>query len=676
MRLRKIQVVILIAAFMGLFSFCQSASANVYMNSVPSDITINEGDPLDIPLFIDAGANTGKPCELYIWAETLDGQTKAFLGPTLTWSGFTSYSQMQPVVKIDQMVEYVNLQWQPFADTTGLPSMRFTICLDGNEDGHLSNGPNTTGATCGTRVVTIVPRPCTGLRVLDSKGNDVTSISQNVDSGGTCSAMTYSVVDSCNKPISYDVSTTNSWIKLDKATGQLTVTFQATSLGTGDYVGNITASAGGTTKQIGASLTVNSTSSGTTGGSGGSTNCAGLSGIFLTLCQMSSGSGSSGGSTGGSGGSGSGGGGGCTPTSFAFIPGIDLDGTTTTKSVSITNNCGSAFTGFTATASSSGWLSVSQNGNTITANASIGQLTGGTYSGQITLSASGYSSMQVPVTLTISGPCVPSKVVLNPSAISQSISVGGTIANIPVTAADNCGTAFGVQIGAVTNTTLITSPASQSSYANGQFTVSLNTSSLPVGTYAGDIPVTAIPPAGYTGGVSQTSPTLHVSVDVTATANDGSLPRCNDTNGGQLFQLGNGSQNYFTMPSGGACYFKILATAPTGVNPVTVFLDNADQTIGSDSDLIVKYAGANCELGAPTMADWQAAKASVTPMWDSIAGAWNPAAFAPNFYYTIQKGGSNEYVRAWGNPNPHGCFYLMVVNNYNTENTLVLRPSW
>ncbi len=163
---------------------------------------------------------------------------------------------------------------------------------------------------------------------------------------------------------------------------------------------------------------------------------------------------------------------------------------------------------------------------------------------------------------------------------------------------------------------------------------------------------------------------------------ESSLPRCIDKDsGGQLFQLAMGHTNslpsagyLFTIPANGTCYFKILATPPSGSAPVTVFMDNANQGSESNSDLLVKYAGDNCQEGWPTLANWWDAKSSPTPMWNSFM--WDPPPFAPNFYYKIPKSGSSNYVQAYDNPNPYGCFYLMVVNNTGSPNDLVIVPSW
>jgi hypothetical protein len=107
-------------------------------------------------------------------------------------------------------------------------------------------------------------------------------------------------------------------------------------------------------------------------------------------------------------------------------------------------------------------------------------------------------------------------------------------------------------------------------------------------------------------------------------------------------------------------------------------------------DLIVKWAGTNCELGVPTMDDYNQIRAYVQA--NPGSGCGNGAGTdcsvpagqgsAKGYYYHhISLNGPDEMITiSGGNANypdypdqPHGCYYFMVVNpNASLDKTLSL----
>ena len=157
------------------------------------------------------------------------------------------------------------------------------------------------------------------------------------------------------------------------------------------------------------------------------------------------------------------------------------------------------------------WLAVSPaagTGNgTVTVSLTTGILTAGSYNGNITLSATGASSMTIPVTFTVSA--VPT-ISLSPTSLTYTAAQGGTNPASQTVALTNAG---GVVSWTVSDSAswLTVSPASGSS--SSTLTAAVDTTGLAAGTYNGTITVSA------TGSSSKTlAATLTVSAPTTSSA--------------------------------------------------------------------------------------------------------------------------------------------------------------
>jgi hypothetical protein len=135
------------------------------------------------------------------------------------------------------------------------------------------------------------------------------------------------------------------------------------------------------------------------------------------------------------------------------------------------------------------WLAVSPAAGTgngaLTASVTTGILTAGSYNGNITLSATGASSMTVPVTFTVTA--VPT-ISLNPTSLTYTAAQGGTNPASQTVALTNAG---GVVSWTVSDSAswLSVSPASGSS--SSTLTATVDTTGLAAGTYNGTVTVSA-----------------------------------------------------------------------------------------------------------------------------------------------------------------------------------------
>jgi hypothetical protein len=175
------------------------------------------------------------------------------------------------------------------------------------------------------------------------------------------------------------------------------------------------------------------------------------------------------------------------------------------------SNTGTGTLGFTA-ASDASWLSVSPTSGTapqtLQVSASIGSLTAGTYTGHVTVTATGAqgSPSVVTVTLTVAQAVPPAVLSVSPSTLSMSALQGGTnpaAASVNVT---NTGGGALNFTAASDSVWLSVSPASGAAPQTLQ--ISANIGSLTAGTYTGHVTVTA---AGVQGSPSVVTVTLTVA---------------------------------------------------------------------------------------------------------------------------------------------------------------------
>ena len=300
-------------------------------------------------------------------------------------------------------------------------------------------------------------------------GASPASFSFTAQAGANPTAQTLTISNRGNGTLSWNASDNATWLTMSPASGTgngaVTLTVNSANLTVGSYSGLITLSAtGATTVTVPVTFTV-------------------------TAAPVPPAIGAS-------------------PTSLSFTA-QQGGGNPTAQTLNISNTGGGTLS-WSASPNTT-WLAVSPAAGTgngaVTVSLTTGILTAGSYNGNITLSATGVSSMTVPVTFTVTA--VPT-ISLNPTSLTYTAAQGGTNPASQTVALTNAG---GVVSWTVSDSAswLSVSPASGSS--SSTLTATVNTTGLAAGTYNGTITVSA------TGSSSKTlAATLTVSAPTTSSA--------------------------------------------------------------------------------------------------------------------------------------------------------------
>jgi len=134
--------------------------------------------------------------------------------------------------------------------------------------------------------------------------------------------------------------------------------------------------------------------------------------------------------------------------------------------------------------------------------------------------------------------------------------------------------------------------------------------------------------------------------------------------------------------------FNLFATASLKNRPLQIGIsDTAPWEGGWNLDMVIKWAGANCELGLPTMDDYSQMRTyTEAHPGDGCANGLGPACSVPTgqgmtkgyYYYNFTLNSPDEFLTiSGGNPaypnypdQPHGCYYIMIVNNTTHNKTV------
>jgi len=181
---------------------------------------------------------------------------------------------------------------------------------------------------------------------------------------------------------------------------------------------------------------------------------------------------------------------GTSPTSLSFS--AQQGGSNPFAQTVTISNTGGGTLNWSANASTT-WLSVSPASGTsigaVTVTVGTAALTAGTYNGVITITATGASSMTVPVTFTVTTAPVPPAIGASPTSLAFTATQGGSNPANQTLSISNTGGGT-LNWSASPNTTwLAVSPASAT--GNGTLTVSASTGILTAGSYTGNIILSA-----------------------------------------------------------------------------------------------------------------------------------------------------------------------------------------
>ncbi len=365
------------------------------------------------------------------------------------------------------------------SSNSGWLKLNNTASVSGNNLGSVNVGVAPSGLTVGTHsgVITIVGAgaansPQTMTVTLDitaaptpTIGLSATALSFSAVQGGSNPAnKTISVSNSGNGTLTWTATESSSWLNLSPASGTgngtITVSIVTTGMTAGTYSTPITIAATG------------------------ATNTPQTVTVSLTLTTPPTI--------------------GFSPTSMVFTA---AQGGTNPASQSLSiSNTGSGTLNWTAS-DNAAWLSLapaSGTGNgTVTLTAATGSLTAGTYSGIVTLSATGATTVSIPITFNITAA---STLTVAPSTLSYTATQGGSNPVNQTIAVTSNGTWTATKNGSW----LTITPTSGS--GNGTITVSVNAAQATAGTNTGTITITG-------GGITRTvSVTLTLNATVTSSA--------------------------------------------------------------------------------------------------------------------------------------------------------------
>ena len=371
-----------------------------------------------------------------------------------------------------------SLSWNASDSTTWLSLSPASGTGTGTVTVSVTTGTLTAGSYSGTvmlsatgasSVIVPVTFTVTTVPVTPAIGTSPASFSFTARAGVNPAAQTLTISNTGGGTLTWSASDNAAWLTLSPASGTgngpVTLTVTTSTLTAGSYSGLITLTAtGATTVTVPLTLTV-------------------------TAAPVPPAIGAS-------------------PTSLSFTA-HQGGGNPLAQTLNISNTGGGSLS-WSASPNTT-WQTVSPTsgaGNgTVTVSVTTGILTAGSYAGNITLSATGASSMTVPVTFTVTA--LPT-VNLSPTSLTYTATQGGTNPANQTVALTSAG---GVVNWTVSDSAswLSVSPASGSS--SSTLTAAVNTTGLVAGTYNGTITVSA------TGSSSKTvAVTLTVSASTTSSA--------------------------------------------------------------------------------------------------------------------------------------------------------------
>ena len=305
---------------------------------------------------------------------------------------------------------------------------------------------------------------------------------------------------------------------------------------------------------------------------------------------------------------------GASPTSFSFTA-TQGSGNPANQTLSISNTGGGTLAW--SASDNVSWLTAtpaSGTGNgSVTLSIATGSLTAGTYSGMITLSATGATGVTVPVTFTVTAAPVPPAIGASPTSFSFTATQGsGNPANQTLSISNTGGGTLAWS--ASDNVSWLTAtPASGT--GNGSVTLSIATGSLTAGTYSGMITLSATGATGVT-----------VPVTFTVTA----APSLTISPSSQTFTATQGSSNpatqSFTISSNGtwtasdnASWLSITPNSGSGNGTVTVSVNTSTATLGSNNATITITGSGLTRTIAVTLTLDAPATSSATLQWSANA---------------------------------------------------------
>jgi BACON domain-containing protein len=375
-------------------------------------------------------------------------------------------------------------------------------------------------------------------------------------------------IASSGSAVNFTTATSATWLSATPASGitpgNVAVSINPSGLAAGSYTGNVTINSAGASnspKSIAVSLTVTS---------------APVTTLTVSPANLS----------------------------FAYQTGGAVPAS---QPINVTSTSALAYT---ATSSGS-WLSVTPaSGNTpgsLTASVNPSGLAAGSYSGTITVTATGASNspQKVAVSLTVTAPAGNPSLNISPGTVSFSYPVGSTTAGTQKVSVASSGSALNVNAVAAGGAWLSVTPASGSTPAT--LTVTANPSGLAAGTYNGTVTVTS-------SGASNTPQTIPVTLVITTSTGTGKLrvwpPRAAyfEYESGHpmpsprsIRVTSTGSPLSFTAAAHGGTWLSVTPSGGTTPGSLSISVDPTGLASGTYSGTIAIYANGAAGVNLPVV---------------------------------------------------------------------------
>ena len=361
---------------------------------------------------------------------------------------------------------------------------------------------------------------------------------------------------------------------------------------------------------------------------------------------------------------------GASPTSLSFTA-TQGGANPAAQAVSISNTGGGTLTW--SASDSVPWLTLSPASGTgngaMTLTVTTGTLATGSYSGTITLAATGAPSVTIPVTFTVSAAPVPPVIGASPTSLSFTATQGG--ANPAAQAVSISNTGGGTLTWSASDSVpwLTLSPASGT--GNGAMTLTVTTGTLATGSYSGTITLAA------TGAPSVTIPvTFTVAAASTISASPTSLSYA-ATQGGanpssQTVTVTNTGGTLTWTASGNATWLSLTPASGSGTGTLTAGVNTAGLAAGTYTGTItVAASGSALQTVGIALTVNPPATSSATVTWDAntdldLAGYKVYRATASGAYgapIATLSGNVTSYISA---SLQVGTTYFFIVTAYDT----------
>lgn len=267
----------------------------------------------------------------------------------------------------------------------------------------------------------------------------------------------------------------------------------------------------------------------------------------------------------------------------------------------------------------------------MTVNVGTAALTAGTYKGVITITATGASSMTVPVIYTVTAAPVPPAIGVSPTNFSFTATQGGSNPATQTLSLSNTGGGTLTWTAADNATWLNVSPTSGT--GNGMVTLSVATGTLTAATYSGSVtlsggsginPVTV--PVTFTVTATPMPPAIGTSpTSLAFTATQGGSNPANQTL--SISNTGGGTLTWSASPN--TTWLAVSPASATGNGTLTVSASTGILTAGSYTGNIILSATGSSNITIPvtfTVTSVQTISLSPSTLnYSATQGAANPA---------------------------------------------------